>query len=294
MLACPRGASRTPFIRLYCRSPPDFVTTVFGNAIWKSGTHLLARALEVLGVPRSDFGVAAHLVNGDGRAVRLLIRGPKPWSRVVDVGLELPAPVDLAWLRRQVRRQAGHQFGGHAAFSAELLELLEAEDVRPVHMVRDPRAVADSFARWIDAASGYYAYPAMVGKSHDERCLTVLEGYELPNGTKVDGLPTVLDRAMGWLERPGRVLVVRFEDLVGREGGGSQGRQLSSLGEILRWVGVEPEESSQRLATRIFGRSKTFSRGHVNGWRSRLAPRTVARFNELLGHRLQVWGYPDD
>lgn len=268
----------------------DRAPLVFANGIWKSGNHLLLKLCSRLGYRVKDPGVAASLLLGDWYLLRRLIRGPR-WARTpVNVGLEVSTNISGIWLARLLRLRRQHALGGHAAFSEQLLDALEAHGARPIQIVRDPRDVVVSFAHWIDSRPDYYAYPYYKGLSLEERMMRLIRG-GAGGSMYLDSLATVLDRSYGWLTSPGRVLVVRFEDLVGQEGGGSAMAQTQAIDSILEWVGVKTDTAV--LKSSLFGGTKTFRSGKIGGWQNEFTGKVEKEFYRVVGDRLAMWGYAE-
>lgn len=264
-------------------------TTVFANGIWKSGTNLLAKLCVLLGVPRANLGIASSLLIGKWYPVRQLIRGPK-WERFpIGIGIDLPINVSATWLRRSVKRCRGQCIGGHAAYSDHLLWIFKSEEVRPIQIVRDPRDVIVSFCHWIDTQPDYYAYPAFEGLSLSERMLAVIQGIR-HGKLHLDSFAKVLDRSYGWLTRPEDVLLVRFEDLVGAEGGGSRERQIHAVRRISEWLGIERVDPAP-VSDSLFGGTSTFRQGIIGSWRKEFTVEVKQEFDRIVGERLKHWGY---
>ena len=267
----------------------DSLVTVFANGIWKSGNHLLTKVCGLLGVPKAEFGIATHLLIGDNYVVRRLIRGPRWEKSPIGVGIDMPVAVGSRWLNRKLRRLKGRCIGGHAGFSDRLLALLKENTIRPIQIVRDPRDVVTSFALWIETRPDYYAYPAFAGLSIPDRVLAVIQGCR-SNSLCFESFATVMDRSYGWLTRPKDVLVVRFEDLVGPEGKGSAEAQMAALRQVADWLGLR-EVDLERVASEAFGGTPTFREGAIGSWREHFTNDVRAVFDDVVGPRLEQWGY---
>lgn len=242
--------------------------------------------------PKRFFGISARLVLGKGHLVKWILRGPRLWSRTTNVGLEVSVCVRAEWLKSAIKRHLGECIGGHAPYSDILLDMLETQQVRPIQIVRDPRDVIVSFAHWIESEPNWYSHSAFTGLSIPDRMLTLIRGY-LHGGLTFDPFGTVMDRSYGWLTRPDRVLVVRFEDLVGPKGGGSRERQLIAIERVTRWLGVENVDYAV-VAEQLFGGTPTFRKGRIGSWREEFTSQVKDEFTNVVGPRLEQWGYVDE
>jgi len=265
------------------------VRAVFANGIWKSGNHLLLKLCDKLGFPLAGSGIAASSINGNFKFVRKLVRGPLLNHSSVNIGLEQPIQVSNWWLNNQFDKSAGCTIGGHAAYSKDFLEILLRQKVRTILMVRDPRDIVVSYARWIDTRRDEYWQKCLAPLSLEDRMFSIIQGFEGSAG-RFDSLATVLDRASGWLHQP-EVLVVRFENLVGENGGGTNQAQLNELVRVVNWLGVT-DVDIESVQNSLFGGTKTFHSGQVGAWQNSFTPEVLKVFEEVVGQaRMQEWSY---
>ena len=267
--------------------------SVFANGIWKSGTNLLIKLCALLGAPYSGFGLAASSIIGPYQPVRRLLRGPKPFERPLDVGLEVNAPVSPFWLRQRLARCRGKCVSGHAAYSKRLLQILLKHRCKIMHIIRDPRDVVVSFAHWIHTRPDYYAYPAFAGLSPAESMLALIKGGHRGR-LRLKPLAQVLDRSSRWLSRE-HVLVLRFEDLVGKQGGGSTERQTKAVTMAAEFLSETEDKTGELdlegIRKSLFGGTKTFRTGHIGAWEREFTRPVKTAFEKSVGQRLAVWGY---
>lgn len=262
---------------------------VFADGIWKSGNHLLLKLCDMLGYPLAGSGIAASSINGNFKFVRKLLRGSLSSGASANIGLEQPIRVSKRWLNSQFDGAKRCAIGGHAAYSEDLLEILHKQKVRTVLIVRDPRDIVVSYARWIDTCRDEYWKQSLAPRPLEDRMLSLIQGFETEAG-RFDSIATVLDRASGWLHQPD-VLVVRFEKLVGKNGGGTNEDQFNELTRVVNWLGVKDIDIGL-IQNTLFGGTKTFRTGQVGGWRSDFTDEHLSVFEEVVGKvRMQEWGY---
>jgi len=86
---------------------------------------------------------------------------------------------------------------------------------------------------------------------------------------------------------------VRFEDLVGPDGGGDRARQLGALKAVYDFVGMCVDGATiGSIGDRLFSSdSPTFRRGVVGGWRRSFDPELVELFDGEVGDRIALYGY---
>lgn len=267
------------------------MSKIFLNGIWKSGNNLMVKICQEMERPYANFGLASSLVIGDYYLARQWIRGAKLEKSPVPVGIDMPINISSNWLNAKIHNLSNQSFGGHCAYSDHIIDLLRKHGVKTIHIIRDPRDVIVSFAHWIVTRPDYYPYPYFKDLTLKERMKAVITGIDCGE-FYLDGFATVMDRSYGWLTNPDDVLVVRFEDLVGEKGGGSDEAQKQSLRSIAEWIGYEAdEERINQIAEKIFGGTHTFRKGQIGEWKNEFDEDLKMLFTRKIGHRLNAWGY---
>jgi hypothetical protein len=95
-----------------------------------------------------------------------------------------------------------------------------------------------------------------------------------------------------WLLYHPNVLKLRFEDLVGEEGGGSR---LSQAAAIERWAKfLNVDVPVEKLAEGLFGGTATFNKGRVDSWRDVFEEHHLKAFEREFGDILVDYGYAGD
>jgi hypothetical protein len=86
--------------------------------------------------------------------------------------------------------------------------------------------------------------------------------------------------------------MVRFEDLVGPEGGGSEEAQRLVVERVAGHLGVPVGEETMRAVKEgLFGVGRTFRKGQVGGWRQEFSPEHEQAVEEVAGPLLVELGY---
>jgi hypothetical protein len=97
-------------------------------------------------------------------------------------------------------------------------------------------------------------------------------------------------RRNSWLLFHPSVAKLSFEELVGPDGGGSEGQQRATIGRVGEFLGTSPRGDEHRL----FDSSvRTFFRGQIGAWRDVFSPEQVGTFGRLYGDVLRTYGYPE-
>lgn len=249
---------------------------VLANSIPKAGTHLLMSLLDA--VPGMRFA-GTHLA---------FTGADRPGGSNEQSLRELQAMVG--------RLRPAHYMTGHIRHQPDIVEVLSAAGCRTILSIRDPRAIALSAANYL-LSNERHPLHSRVRRDYpelDDRLRAVTAGIPpTDDGPGIPALAQRLDRYLPWLDEPG-VCVVRYEDLAGVRGGGSEDRQRTAVAGILGFLGLPADDDMvTRVAASVYStRSATFRRGQIDGWREELAPQHSALINESCERQLHRLGYP--
>lgn len=201
-----------------------------------------------------------------------------------DRGEFLDQPGDLAWLL--------HELDPRAAHPAFLGRWLSTGQPRLLLVARDPRDALVSMVRFL-AADGpddqvgqlpeHRLYRQILrGATSLERRLDI--ALTDPGFPGLQGFTSAL-----WLRNHPDVVQLRFEDLVGPRGGGTQERQVRAVRSFLEACGVpaDPHALLRRLDER---RSFTFRQGRIGSHQQVFTPRQHQLFERYHGHLLEAYG----
>jgi hypothetical protein len=248
----------------------------------KSGTHL------VLGIVRRLPGLV-----GSGRHFNWTDynpAGPEPCAGVVpDVDLD-------AFLRDLRRVKSGQYAGGHLQWRPGCGELLTGEGFATVFVYRDPRDVLVSDLHYIMSNRLHFLHRQLTERYPDDdaRLMGLIEGFEADRdlGRGLVDVGQRLDGFAGWLGTDA-ALGVRFEDLVGVQGGGTQDAQREALTAICAHLQRDLTAAQlDALASQLWSTgSVTFNSGRLGRWREQFTADHEQAFAKLAGNQLRLYGY---
>ncbi|GAB4580904.1 MAG: hypothetical protein Fur0022_36480 [Anaerolineales bacterium] len=245
---------------------------VLGNAMPKSGSHLLIQILEGL----TELG---PFVNP----------GFPPVNRAED-NTKLPAHKVLAEIRAM---RPGDIRYGYLHAEEPWLSAVTGPGRAALFVFRDPRDwVISQIFYAKDMHEGHMLHEYYTSLPDMEaRINAAIAGVQTPTVSA----PSVVERYshyLNWLTTPG-VLCLRFEDLILK--------QEIALGQILAYITnhalgfTPPREQAIATLTRAIAprKSGTFRKGQPGEWRAHFTPGNVARFKEVAGELVVRLGYEE-
>lgn len=246
---------------------------VLANSMPKSGTHLLASLLDGLG----DLRFAGHLVTFDCNDRQ------QPEQPLGDL------------VRRLGGLRNGRYLGGHLIADDLVQDRVAASGVKLLTILRDPRAVTVSGANYVLEATQLRDRDEALKIFPDKEAIlrAMVVGHGEP-GEKFH-FPEIGERYAAyaaWWDSPVG-LTVRFEDLIGGRGGGSDDEQVERVATILQFLGYGADlDTSRRLAARLFSeKAITFRTGRIDSWREELPPALTAQIEERCASWMERLGY---
>ena len=246
---------------------------VIANSMPKSGTHLLATFLDQLDGMR----FAGRLVvfdDGDRH---------NPTRRLEDLDKCLKG------------LRSSHYVGGHLMRDPEVEQRIARSGVKLVTILRDPRAVVVSGAHYVLDAQQLQGrdralelYPDL-----DSILRAMVFGHGEPGedmyfpeiGARYAAYAGWADSSIG--------ITVRFEDLIGGRGGGSEDGQVAEVGRLLAHLEyAEDATSADAIAARMFDEKViTFRSGRVDSWRDDLPADLTAEIEARCAATMARLGY---
>lgn len=247
---------------------------VIGNAMPKSGSHLLIQVL--LGLtkigPFVDPGLAP------------VTRSP--------VNRNLP---DDALLSNLHRLRPGDISYGYLHAREPYLTELSRPGLAAFFLYRDPRDLIVShvfYATELHPKHGMHSYYMEKLSSMEQRINTAIQGVH-ERGAHLSAIRDKYNKYLGWLYQPA-ILSVRFEDLIL-----NRSTALGCILDHLATRGFHPQpprnEALDALSASIAPRaSGTFRRGQPGEWREHFTAENKRVFKTATGDLLQRLGYEAD
>jgi len=239
---------------------------ILANSIPKSGTHLLERLLYLL----------------------------PPFSRKIK-GTLFKSNIGSVDFNSLCKHLVNGQFlVSHFAYDKDYLEVIHKNNLKTIFMIRDPRDIVISDAHYItNINKKHKLHDYFINlPSNKERLYKCMLGNKNP---ELFSIAQTLERFYLWIKEK-NVLTVKFEDLIGAEGGGSKEIQDKTVSRILDFVEVDTnyDERSKLLEKIFYSKSKTFHKGKIRQWEKIFDDDDKSLFKNIAGEWLIKYGYEND
>lgn len=264
---------------------------VFLNSMPKSGTNMLSRLFDLHDVPYDNLGISQTLLLGNYYFVRQMLRRSFFESAPVNIGLDVQMPLRRAWLSKRLAKvRDRHYITGHANWSPVLEDLLGINQIKTIVIVRNPADTLLSHVHYIATTSSHFLHNAFKDKPLDEAIIMALRPGVL-GGKNYLGFAEMLHKIWRW-KIHGSCLVVKFEDLVGSGGGGTDEAQERVVGEIGRFL--KCEFSAENVKANLYGESKTFRKGKIGSAHEEVNAEVLELVKSELSASYAMMGYALD
>jgi sulfotransferase 6B1 len=263
------------------------------NSLPKSGTHLLKKVINFLpGMVAGDFHLGPRPSDLDAyESTNLRSKGSLPPTIPVGVGRPRLMPRDeIYWMLSALKERSF--ITAHVPFSPELALLLHELNIKMVTIIRDPRDVAVSQAKFVASRPQNPLFDHYQPLSESERIMIAIVGIrEAPPGPILRNIQERLESVLLWRSQPFNFMT-SFERLVGPQGGGSRERQLKEISMITCHLGLScSSREVELIADSVFGDTDTFFRGVIGSWREHFTEEHKQACKKLVGQWLIDLGY---
>lgn len=182
---------------------------------------------------------------------------------------------------------------GHIDFDAEIVKHLHNNNFRTILMIRDPRQIIIShykYVSYIDTNHPTHGYFKNL-KNDNDRLLAVINGVD----GIVESIDDVLSSYAGWVKDK-KILVVKFEDLIGEHGGGSKLKQNETIENICKHIDLYLTNNEiKKIANKIYDKnSPTFRAAKIDTWKEDFSMEQKAILKNCIGNWLIKYGYEEN
>lgn len=193
----------------------------------------------------------------------------------------------------------------HLMHCEEINQVLQEFDSKVIFVYRDLRDVAVSHARWVmkEPRIFLHQYYSRL-KDFDRQLMYSIKGVPVgtPFGSNISQPDIGQDflRWQKWLDEP-TALAIKFEDLVGKRGGGCEETRLKMIKKIvdyldidLSWKQIETTFASDIMNPQESHTFRKGAKGKIGGWKTVFKPDHKTAFKQVAGNLLIELGYESD
>ena len=262
-------------------------------AAFRWGGGELARAPAVLGnaMPKSGSHLIIQVLQGLTRVGPFVNPGFPPLNRAED-NSRLPVSAILARIERMLPGDIAY---GYITAQEPFIAALARPGRATVFVYRDPRDMIVShifYATQIHMGHGMHQYYTQTLDSMERRIEAAIRGVKEP-GARLSDIHSRYQVYLGWLDQPG-VLCLRFEDLILQ-----RDEAFGRLLDYLEGRGFRPRVGRAK-ALQVLHRavvpkkSGTYRKAQPGNWREHFTEANRASFKECTGDLLIRLGYESD
>lgn len=172
----------------------------------------------------------------------------------------------------------------------------EDPSIRKVLMIRDPRDTLISQIFWMQKKGKWlWCTPNVVAKSvnllptFDDK---LKEAILFPN--EYYSIAWFTRKAISWMQDP-NILTLRYEELVGPEGGGDRETQIKAVYRLAEFIGSPvTDEKAAEIADKLYGGTSTFRKGKKDGWPEYFSEDNKRLLKSVLGDEIIELGYAEN
>jgi sulfotransferase 6B1 len=254
---------------------------VLCNSYPKSGTHLLYQIL-------------------------YSIPGLQKWDDIVSVQALCGVMNSADHIRWKVGSAPDHSIvRSHLMYCDEILDIFKEFNCKTLFIYRDLRDVAVSHARWVTKEERIFLHDLYLRQpSFDVQLMSSIKGVPVgsPLGSNVSQPDIGSDflRWSGWV-KDSETLAVKFEDLVGERGGGSETKRIDIVQQILDHLSISMpgHQVTEKFASYTLNPSESHTfkkggKGSIGGWRTLFKAEHKTEFKKVAGDILVHLDYEKD
>jgi len=259
----------------------------------KCGTHLLAKCLAVLGKPIKCYDYKqCGLTKKHRESVRALNQLPPPnhYKGALDPVVSGQIQTPLVQSMLEDRRLGFKIYWTHFAHTQTFEKFLDDLNSKKILIMRDPRAMVASLAHMLQKGfreGEYIDFEPLILDLIDARKKNYIRwGVEVMQAYPIVWEKGICEYYKQFMKFPKgkNCLVVKFENLVGVQGGGSEEAQINEIQNIGYTVGIKlNREMALEVGRKLFGDSGSFREGKIDGWKKYFTPAIKEAFKKVLG-----------
>lgn len=159
--------------------------------------------------------------------------------------------------------RTGEVLHRHFYYTEHLSSVLSQSNIKTIFVYRDPRDCLLSAVNYVfDQHKPEHIYKRLQSLTREQAALSMLKG-----DSRLIPFAEWFDGYYSWLDAP-NVIALRFEDIIGAKGGGSDVAQKIAFSKLVNELGilVPPELFERALSCAFNASAGTFRKGQIGSW----------------------------
>ena len=269
---------------------------IIANSLPKSGTHLLVKTLELLGLTKQEMGLTGALIRPTSRNIFNRIKVNRRRSLGFDdsdsfsIDLDdINNKVSEAYLRQYLDSiKDNHFVTAHLPYSYRLESYLLDKGFKMIYIVRDPRDVLVSLYNYHKKT--FKPYSKELKNINVEKGISNIYNGISRRNANLSPLSNRVKNSIGWFHSSSTPL--KFEELIGAKGGSTNKLQFESLNKLISDLGLSDKYDPAKVQGLIFDKSaKTFNKGTVEQYKLSLSISQINEIESDMKNEMKVLGY---
>jgi len=181
--------------------------------------------------------------------------------------------------------EANQYYFDHAIYTKQINSILKNKKAKIIFIYRDPR---DSI---ISGAYYKLQHAGIAKKKYDPNIKVDKQKFNQQIDDSIIISTINYNKSINWASEK-NVCAIKFENLVGAKGNGSQQLQEMEIKKICNFLNINPtKESFDRCINNLFGSSFTFRNGKIGDWKNYFSNEQKKLFKKIGGNLLIKLGY---
>ena len=256
------------------------------NSFPKSGTNL------ILSIFENFYGLEYQKCTLNRKLRFHPLNYLQPWGKTVLSGIVEPRRVKLGTIKFILNRLHGNRYtAAHLPYDKDLVEFLYSKSIHTVFIMRDPRDIMVSHMLYAKYNKHHFLYDYYSELEETEILRNLILGKAGDKYKHVISMRERIELILGWINSE-NVLNIKFEELIGEQGGSDAIIQENSILSIADFIGYKLNRDQARIiGLNSFGKGITFRKGRIGSWEEYFNSEINELFNENMGPLLANLGY---
>ena len=272
---------------------------VLVNSVTRNGVHLVGSVLDIIGMKNPTYGyIKKRKLQLNFRTSQHPLNYFARWSKkTIPISIGSPQMVRQKIVEKICSQIKDSEYMlSHIPYSSGMEKILKDLKWKNIVIIRDPRdqcaSVLHKLKKKKDNPASHYLYENL--KTDSDRIKALIDGYDGTN--KVRGmvsLETMYRSVLEWKEK-GNFIFIKFEDLIGHNGGGDLEKQKTSIVRILKHINYEHYNNNnivEQIAHHCFGATNSFWKGQIGNWKNVFDQEITKIFENNISDLLNHLGY---